>query len=259
MAASVHHTDDGGFRMTPAEHTDPPPWFASTPPVRPALTQQQIVEAAHRLVHDGGVEALTLRSLSSDLGVGTSAIYRRIEGKEHLLVAVADLVLAEVEFDGRSSVDWREGLRSLAVQVREVLGRHPHVHAVLDSYLLAAPSVAGIAIVAIETLGRSGLPAAEIADAYNAWAGYVFGFSMMETLPGPQAKDRDLAAGWLRAFMASVDPREHPTLTGVGPSIENHTIGMRWEVSPLGPEGQSFDYGLELLLDGLEARASRGS
>jgi hypothetical protein len=52
----------------------PPPWFASTPPVRPALTQQQIVEAAHRLVHDGWVEAHTLRSLSGDLGVGTSAI-----------------------------------------------------------------------------------------------------------------------------------------------------------------------------------------
>lgn len=245
--------------MTPSDRTDPPPWFASAPPVRPALTQQQIVEAAHRLVHDGGVEALTLRSLSGDLGVGTSAIYRRIEGKEHLLVAVADLVLGEVELDGRTSLEWRSSLRSLAIGVREVMGRHPHIHAVLDSYLLAAPSVAGIASVAIETLGRSGLPPSEIADAYNAWAGYVFGFSMLETLPGPQAKDRELAAGWLRAFMGAIDPDERPTLAAVSDSVENHAIGMRWEVSPLGPEGGSFVYGLELVLDGLEARASVGS
>ena len=98
----------------------------------------------------------------------------------------------------------------------------------VDSYLLAAPSVAGIASVAIETLGRSGLPPSEIADAYNAWAGYVFGFSMLETLPGPQAKDRELAAGWLRAFMGAIDPDERPTLAAVSAVSASGATTRTW-------------------------------
>jgi hypothetical protein len=42
---------------------------------------------------------------------------------------------------------------------------------VIDSYLLAAPCVAGIDSVDIETLGRSGLPNSEVADAYNTGSG----------------------------------------------------------------------------------------
>ena len=57
--------------------------------------------------------------------------------------------------------------------------------------------------------------------------------------------------------MGAIDHDERPTLAAVGDSIENHAIGMRWEVSPLGPEGRSFVYGLELVLDGTRARASR--
>jgi AcrR family transcriptional regulator len=236
----------------------PPPWFDAGPPVRTSITARTIVEAAHRLVHEGGPEALTLRSLAADLGIGSSAIYRRIGDKEHLLVAVADFVLAGVRIDDLTDArPWRANLRTLGMRLREVLAAHPHVHPVLDTYLLATPSTTRVATVAIESIGRAGLPRAEIVDAYNAWICYVLGFGMLEYQPGPGETDRSRASVWIRDQLDTVDAAASPTLARVRGAMANHAVGFRWDVTPLGPRGTSFRYGLDILLDGLAARADR--
>lgn len=84
------------------------PWFGTTGPPKQPLTHERIVGAAHALIHGSGVDALSVRSLSvrslsvrslaRELGVSTSQLHRRIERKEHLLVAVADLVVSEIGF-----------------------------------------------------------------------------------------------------------------------------------------------------------------
>jgi AcrR family transcriptional regulator len=244
--------------MAPSRRSDARPWFEVAPPTRPSLTQRDIVEAAHALVHDGGAESLTLRALGSILGVGTSAIYRRIGSKELLLVGVADLVLSEVELDGLvRATAWRSNLRTLAKRLREVLARHPHVHPVLDTYLLATPSTARVATVAIENLGHSGLATRELTDAYNAWICYVLGFSMLEFQPGTSDGDRTRASGWVEGYLERVRPDEQPAMASVRRSLRNRAVGFRWDVGPLGPRGTSFEYGMDALLDGLEARAAR--
>jgi AcrR family transcriptional regulator len=246
--------------QTPMVSSRPPtarPWFEVAPPTRPSLTQRDIVEAAHGLVHEGGAEALTLRALGAILGVGTSAIYRRIGSKELLLVGVADHVLSEVALDGlRSAASWRTNLRTLARRLREVLARHPHVHPVLDTYLLATPSTARVASVAIENLGRSGLATRELADAYNAWICYVLGFSMLEFQPGTSDGDRARASGWVEGYLERVDPDAQPSMASARRSLRNRAVGFRWDVGPLGPKGTSFDYGMDALLEGFVVRAA---
>lgn len=107
------------------------PWFVSAGPPKPPLTHERIVVAAHALVHTSGIGALSVRTLARELGIGASQLHRRIERKEHLLVAVADLDLSEIgsgpdmPSSGTRETSWRAQLRAFSLEVRRVLSEHP--------------------------------------------------------------------------------------------------------------------------------------
>jgi AcrR family transcriptional regulator len=227
-------------------------WVSQMAEVRPQLSRDAVVETAHRLVHEGGMDSFTVRALAQELDVGTSAIYRRIERKELLLVAIADLVLSEVQTDDLPRRrTWSAALRLLGVRIRGVLREHPHAHSILDSHLLATPESVRIADAAMEQFARSSIRGSRRVDAYNAWAGYVFGFSVMEFLAEPSEDDRTHVSTWLKSFVG-VDPaNERPHVQAARRSMLNHAIGMRWEGTALGPYGKSFEVGLDALLQGL--------
>ena len=232
-----------------------PPWFAASEPTRPLLTHERIVEAAHALIHDGGIDALSVRALARSLRVGPSQLHRRIERKEHLLVAVADLVLSEIHLPShgtdQTSPSWQDRLREYAKQIRSVLAAHPHVHPVLDSYVLVTPAAVRIAEGAIAILRDAGYDSDALTDVYNAWAGYVFGFTVIEMQPEHQRNERLQLERWVRSFLGDLDPDEHPAVRASLPSLENRAFGLRWEAGLLGPNGTSFDVGLDALLRGL--------
>ena len=50
----------------------------------------QILEAARELIASGGVDALTVRGISSKIGVTEAAIYRHVESKEEVLILLLD-------------------------------------------------------------------------------------------------------------------------------------------------------------------------
>jgi len=51
--------------------------------------KQDLLEAAEKRIHEGGLEALSLRKLASDVGVTTMATYHHFANKKALLVQVA--------------------------------------------------------------------------------------------------------------------------------------------------------------------------
>ena len=237
-----------------------PPWFAVSEPARPSLTHERVVEAAHALVHDHGAAALSIRALARSLEVGPSQLHRRIERKEHLLVAVADLVLSEIQVPSRGAdqtpTPWRAELRAFAREIRRVLSAHPHLHPVIDSYVLVTPAGIRVAECAVSILSGAGYRHDLLVDVYNAWAGYVFGFSVIEMQPEQQRNERLELERWVRAYLGELDAERHPALRALLPVLENRAFGLRWEAGPLGARGMSFEVGLDALLTGLPSPAS---
>jgi TetR/AcrR family tetracycline transcriptional repressor len=80
-----------------------------------ALSETEILAAALEIIEQDGIDGLTMRRLSSHLGVALGATYHHVKNKDALLALVAHSLFARVEIPPLDDPrDW-------SVQVREVL------------------------------------------------------------------------------------------------------------------------------------------
>lgn len=224
-------------------------------PERRRLDGETIVERAHALLHEGGSTALSMRTLAAALDTSTSALYRHVPSKPWLLVAIVDFVLAEV--DTASTYDHAEPARSrleaLSMSYRDALVAHPHLHEVLTSQVALTPNSMRIAEAALFCLREHGIRDDGLTDAYNAWCGYVIGFSILETKPRGLAPDPALQNA-MREQLEQADPDGFPILRELMAELANQAYGLRWQGDSLGSGHPSFGWGLRALLDSYERR-----
>jgi AcrR family transcriptional regulator len=225
-------------------------------PTRRRLEGRKIVELAHSLLHEEGSAALSMRALAGELGTSTSALYRYVPSKQWLLIAIADHVLADVDTTSATSRGRpRSRLEALSSSYREVLRAHPHLHEVLTSQVTLTPNSMRIAEAALACLRDEGIRDRDLVDAYNAWCGYVIGFSILETKPSEHAPDPSLRKA-MRRQLRDADPNSFPILATMMDDVADRAYGLRWQGDRLGDGTSSFGWGLAALLDGFERRAA---
>jgi AcrR family transcriptional regulator len=222
-------------------------------PRRRRISAQAIVERAHALVHEGGAAALSMRALAAALGTSPTALYRHFPSKQWLLVAIVDHVLAEVETspadaDGLSG---RARLERLSASLREVLSAHPHLHEILTSHVAITPSTVRMAEAALGCLRDCGISDAQLVDAYNAWCGFVIGFTAIEAKPPELAPDPQLQQA-MRTQIERATAHDFPIVSELVPQFANLAYGLSWLPGRLGEARTSFEWGLKALLDGIE-------
>jgi TetR/AcrR family transcriptional regulator, tetracycline repressor protein len=222
-------------------------------PRRRRLDAQAIVEQAHALVHEGGAAALSMRALAAALGTSPTALYRHFPAKQWLLVAIVDYVLAEVETSPSDAegLPGRERLERLSASLRAVLSAHPHLHEVLTSHVALTPSTVRMAEAALGCLRDCRIGEADLVDAYNAWCGFVIGFTAIEAKPPELAPDPQLQQA-MRAQLERATAREFPIVSELLPEVANLAYGLSWRPGRLGEAQTSFEWGLRALLDGIE-------
>ena len=91
---------------------------------RAGLSRRQVLDAAHHLLAERGLDGLTIRSLAERLDVVPTAVYRWVDNKAALLDALIDdtLTAAEVPPDTAAPV---EALRGLLVAVFDAICTRP--------------------------------------------------------------------------------------------------------------------------------------
>jgi AcrR family transcriptional regulator len=90
----------------------------------PSLSREEITTAAIKLADTRGIDAVSMRALAVELGVGATSLYRYVARKDELIDLMVDAVMGnDLEFEVRG--DWREDLRSLAHGLRAMTLRHP--------------------------------------------------------------------------------------------------------------------------------------
>jgi AcrR family transcriptional regulator len=89
------------------------------------LSDHAIVEAARTIIAEVGVDGLTMRRLSAELGVALGATYHHVPTKHDLLVRVGVALYAEVGDLALDDAPWDETLRALMLRCGDVVARYP--------------------------------------------------------------------------------------------------------------------------------------
>jgi TetR/AcrR family tetracycline transcriptional repressor len=99
----------------------------------PELDAEQIIDAAVAIFRESGLDAVSMRSVSSRLGVSPIPLYSRIGNKDALIEAIADRLLLGVAPEPRRGEPWAAYARRWA---QELLAR---LRTTRDSRLILRP------------------------------------------------------------------------------------------------------------------------
>lgn len=207
---------------------------------RPALTRESIAAAALHLVDREGLESLSMRRLADELGVGTMTVYGYFRGKDELLDALMDASMLDAGPLPEGGT-WRERVVDLARAVRANLEKHPALVQIRLRRPMTRPQQFRWTEAVMRALVDSGLPRDEAARAFRSIFTYVFGFVAFS----PTAAADSSRAG-LREALSALPPEDYPLLASMVDEAVAAAAG-----------DEQFDFGLELLLDGIEARVGR--
>jgi len=210
------------------------------PAPRVPLSRDRILRTALALADEHGLEWLSMRKLGQALGVEAMALYYYVPSKEALVDGMIDLVFAEIEIPADG--DWKAAMRGRAVSVRAVLGRHRWANGLMESRSVPGPANLRHHDAVIGCLRFAGFSVALTAHAYSALDSYVYGFAMSEqALPFNSPEETAEVA---QAILARFPVDEYPHLAEL---TFQHVLAPGYDY------GKEFEFGLALLLDGLEA------
>ncbi len=212
---------------------------------RPQLTRERVLDAALQLADEIGIEAFTMRRLADALEVGPMTIYHYVSGKEEIIDGIVDAVFAEIDLPPRD-LDWKSAIRLRSRSARLVLNRHPWAPPLMESRTSPGPATLRHHDEVLGCFRRGGLSIQLTAHAYAILDSYLYGFALEEaSLPSGGGEGlSDLAEDFLAPF--SMD--EYPYLMEL---TTEHVAEPGYSFA------NSFEFGLDLILDGLEAAAGQ--
>jgi AcrR family transcriptional regulator len=95
------------------------------------LDADAVVDAALALLHEEGLDAVSMRRVAARLGVSPIPLYSRVGNKDDLLDAVAERILGDLLPDGLAGAPWTDAVSTWARALRERLRAVPDSRIVL--------------------------------------------------------------------------------------------------------------------------------
>jgi AcrR family transcriptional regulator len=217
-------------------------------PAKAPLSEDVVVDAALAILQSDGLEAVTMRRVAAALDTGPASLYVYVAGREGLLQAMLDRVVATVEFEVPDPSRWRAQLHSLLVRVRQALAAHPGIAAMT---LADPPTTAAVLRLVENLLGL--LLAGGLSPQDAAWASDIF--VLLATAAareddvrrprGASDDERREQVANLRRTLAALPPDRFPLIAG-------HAAEM-----VAGDGDERFRFAIDVVIDGVAARSAR--
>ena len=245
---AVHH-----YEVYPVHLSMPHLKTAPRTPAEPRtpLNKERVLRAAVAIADKIGVESLSMRKLADELGVVPMALYKHVANKEELLDGMVDMVIREIE--GRASgADWKPAARHRILAARRVLRRHPWASRVIESRTNTTPAVLDYLNSMIGIFRNGGFSADLTHHAMHVMGSRLLGFTQ-ELFDDSRPLDPQTVTAMVRELGA-----RYPYVVEMAIAA-SHDEGS---IVGQGCDDQfEFEFALDILLDGLEARleSSRGS
>ena len=221
---------------------------------RQPLSRERVLRGALELADEQGLDAVTMRSLGQALGVEAMSLYNHVDNKEAVLDGLAELVVAEILEAVRdhpplsTPADWKAATRGRILAAREVLLRHRWAPEVLESRTDMPAVVIEYYDGLVGLMRQGGFSMDLIHHAMHALGSRAIGFSQ------ELWQEDDNASPEVIAVMVQQLGAQYPNLAEMLKVVAHDAD------STLGwcDDQFEFEFGLDLLLDGLERLRDAG-
>jgi len=208
---------------------------------RAPLSRERVLAGAVAVADSGGIAGLTIRSLAEELGVKPMSVYHHVANKDEILDGIVDIVFSQIELPSASG-EWRAEISRRARSARAVLRMHPWAIGLLETRTNPGPATLRHHNAVLGALRSGGFSVELTAHAYALLDSFVYGFALQEaTLPFDDQSVEEVAAPMMEAFSSG----EYPHLLEL---VTEHALKPGYDF------GEEFEFGLELVLDGLADR-----
>ena len=213
---------------------------ATVPGRRAGLSRPQIARAALEIVDREGLDALTMQAVAEALGVGTMTLYGYFRSKDELLDALVDVAVEEASLPALRG-GWRAQLRELARTAHRLLARHPALVQLRLRRPVLRPEALRFGEAAMGILLGAGFTRREAARSFRLLFTFVLGFAGLSPEHSVERSRREAAAA-----IAGLPREQYPNLSRAAAEASEAMAGE-----------EVFAFGLERILDGLEAQLRR--
>jgi AcrR family transcriptional regulator len=216
---------------------------------RAALTRDRVLAAAMTVADQDGIETLTMRRLAEALGVEAMSLYHHVPNKDAILDGVVERAFAEIETEVgglavRPGAPWRDELRRRVLCARRVMLRHRWLPRVLETRSAFGVTMIRYTDGIVGTMAAGGLSHDLIHHSLHALGSRMYGFTQeLEMDSGEPADGADMAQ------LLTLAPNLGAMLADVMHDDPDTTLGWC-------DDQAEFEFGLDLLLDGIARRAA---
>ncbi|MFI7421402.1 TetR/AcrR family transcriptional regulator [Nonomuraea sp. NPDC049684] len=205
------------------------------------LSRPRIVAAAIDLIEREGADAVSMRRIAAELGVGVMSLYNHVPNKDALLNGVAESVLSGIEFTDDPDAHWTDRVRAQARAFRQIAHHHPRSTMVVVSRQLH--SHAGLLPVerALATLRGAGFDGPDAVRMLRMFIAFIVGSLLREVGVTPTfapVHSRTVEA-------AEVDPALFPEVSALAPLLAECD------------HEEEFEFGVELLIQAIAVHAGQ--
>lgn len=225
----------------------------------PRITVEQIITAAIEVADTDGMAALSMGRVAERVGVAAMSLYTHVAGKAELIELMVDAVMREraLPCPAERPAGWREQVVLYARRTRVTHRRHPWLREVSPVWAPLGPGTMAQQEYLLGALEGCGLPPREMFAAADAVDTHVRAVAREEA----EYAHTDEGAGqswetWWKerqhVWEEYFDAEEYPTMARAW-------VEGDFEATDETELVDSYDYGLERLLDGIEERVRRSS
>jgi AcrR family transcriptional regulator len=240
-----------------------PIWARPEPTGRRApRSRDDIAQAAIAVADAAGIEAVSMRRVASELGLGTMSLYHYVRSKDELLDLMADGIMAgQLVDDVEIHKGWRAGLTAIANATRRNFQRHPWLGDAMRPRPSSVPGPNALRHIdqSLAAVADTGLDAQGQMDLIAAIDDYVIGF-VIRAQRFADEEDQSPGEEWLEEMFQHMRERIE---TGDYPHLRRALEANRAEgrtdeqLARMATDERRFERGLERLLDGIEVQLKR--
>lgn len=221
------------------------PKRAKSKPARAALSKDRVLDAAIKIADAEGVAALSMRKLAEALGVQAMSLYNHVGGKDEILDGLVERVMTKIEVP-RDEADWWAAMHARATSLHEALLAHPWAAALAESRTTLGPVRLALNDAVIGSLRGGGFSIHAAYKAFLVLDSYIYGFVLQEVNWPFDPTER----AHIQDHFGPMIPKElYPNIA----AAMEHVLSTPIPNDRATAYVQEFNFGLELILNGLRA------